>query len=70
MARVKLEALHAMVDWLPRDHMEWTTDRRREFLETFTIILDFVHPVEVTPVPADTVRAPCDGERRDQASVA
>ena len=58
MARIKLEALHAMVDWLPRDHMKWTTDRRREFLETFTMILDFVHP-------ADTVRAPCDGERRD-----
>ena len=52
MTKIKLEALHAMVDWLPRDHMKWTTDRRREFLETFALILDFVYP-------------PCDGERCD-----
>ena len=45
MAKIKLEALHGMVDLLPRDHMKWTTERRREFLETFAVILDFVHPL-------------------------
>lgn len=56
MAKINLEALHAMVDWLPRDHAKWTTERRREFLETFLAILDFVHPVEVTPLPVDKPR--------------
>ncbi len=47
---INLEALHALVDWLPRDHTEWTTERRREFLETFVVILDYVHPAPVTPI--------------------
>ena len=63
MAKIKLEALHGMVNLLPRDHMKWTTERRREFLETFAVILDFVHPVEVAPLPVGS-RAPCDGERQ------
>ncbi len=56
MATINLEALHGMVDWLPRDHVKWTTERRREFLETFAAILDYVHPAEVTPLPVDRVR--------------
>ena len=50
---INLEALYSLVEWLPRDHMEWTTERRREFLQTFALILDYVHPTETTPLPID-----------------
>ena len=46
-ARINLEALYGMVEWLPRDHVKWTTERRRAFLETFALVLDLVHPAEV-----------------------
>ena len=55
-ARINLEALHGMVEWLPRDHVKWTTERRRAFLETFALVLDLVHPAEVAPLPIDRER--------------
>lgn len=48
-----LNALHGMVENLARDHEEWATERRREFLETFAVVLDYVYPCLVTPIPVD-----------------
>ena len=55
-ARINLEALHSLIEWLPQDREEWTTERRREFLETFAMVLDYVHPAGVSPVPVDKPR--------------
>ena len=54
MARkINLEALYGLIGWLQRDHREWTTERRREFLEAFASVLDYVHPTQTTPLPVD-----------------
>ena len=51
--RINLDALYGLVDWLQRDPIKWTTERRRQFLQTFAVVLDYVHPTETTPLPID-----------------